>query len=347
MSLVRGLFVTAAAVLCALSAGAQPLCRFSVKVGIDRHSVDSLGGEERVREHIRSMFREVDRAFNYERQFRAVYHFDVDWDAFYIYDGVSLDEVFKPHPDHDYLVVMDGYKSDPREVGGGWYGGDIQAVYHSRTHNDRFNSPFEKNAVDGIIHEFGHSRGMPDIYAMQVDAAKNPVSGTACCGVRCIMNYPYGEHHWSRYAVNMIDLSADKRIEIDSLVAAMCPRHIRISLRDAEGAPVRGARIRLYPVGWYSYSVSPDAVAERTTDRRGRCVLPGDIYGRCGEFGLRYPNLLVEAESDGRKAYGWLPLYEVQNARFDGLDSYDLDLRLRDDAPSRPSAFDIGRHSKH
>ncbi|MDE6858658.1 MAG: hypothetical protein K2J33_08000 [Alistipes sp.] len=347
MSVVRVLCAAAAAVLCALSAGAQPLCRFTVKVGIDRHSVDSLGGEERVREHIRSMFREVDRAFNCRRDFRAVYHFDVDWDAFYIYDGVSLDEVFKPHPDHDYLVVMDGYKSDSREVGGGWYGGDIQAVYHSRTHNDRFNSPFEKNAVDGIIHEFGHSRGMPDIYAMQVDAAKNPVSGTACHGVRCIMNYPYGERHWSRYAVNMIDLAADKRIEIDSLVAAMCPRHIRITLRDAEGKPVRNARIRLYPVGWYSYAVSAEPVAERSTGRRGRCVLPGDIYGRCEEFGLRYPNLLVEAESDGRKAYGWLPLYEVQNARFDGLDSYDLDLRLRDDGPSVPSAFDIERHSKH
>lgn len=73
-------------------------------------------------------------------QLRAVYDFVVDWDAFYIYDGVSADQIRKPHPDHDYLVVMDGYKSDPRETGGGWYGDGIQAIYHSRTHNDRFNS---------------------------------------------------------------------------------------------------------------------------------------------------------------------------------------------------------------
>lgn len=112
---------------------------------------------ERVVRLIEDMFLRINRAFNYDGRLRAVYDFRVDWDAFYIYDGVSADEVRKPHPDHDYLVVMDGYKSDPREVGGGWYGDGIQTIYHSRTHDDRFNSPFEKNAIDGIIHEFGHA----------------------------------------------------------------------------------------------------------------------------------------------------------------------------------------------
>ena len=125
-------------------AAAQPVCTFRVKVGIDRESVDSLGGRERVVRLIEDMFLRINRAFNYDGRLRAVYDFRVDWDAFYIYDGVSADEVRKPHPDHDYLVVMDGYKSDPREVGGGWYGDGIQTIYHSRTHDDRFNSPFEK-----------------------------------------------------------------------------------------------------------------------------------------------------------------------------------------------------------
>ena len=107
-------------------AAAQPVCTFRVKVGIDRESVDSLGGRERVVRLIEDMFLRINRAFNYDGRLRAVYDFRVDWDAFYIYDGVSADEVRKPHPDHDYLVVMDGYKSDPREVGGGWYGDGIQ-----------------------------------------------------------------------------------------------------------------------------------------------------------------------------------------------------------------------------
>ena len=82
-------------------AAAQPVCTFRVKVGIDRESVDSLGGRERVVRLIEDMFLRINRAFNYDGRLRAVYDFRVDWDAFYIYDGVSADEVRKPHPDHE------------------------------------------------------------------------------------------------------------------------------------------------------------------------------------------------------------------------------------------------------
>lgn len=104
-------------VAAAFRAAAQPVYTFRVKVGIDRESVDSLGGRDRVVRLTEDMFRRVNRAFNYGAQLRAVYDFVVDWDAFYIYDGVSADQIRKPHPDHDYLVVMDGYKSDPRRDG--------------------------------------------------------------------------------------------------------------------------------------------------------------------------------------------------------------------------------------
>lgn len=39
---------------------------------------------------------------------------------------------------------------------------------------------------------------------------------------------------------------------------------------------------------------------------------------------MRYCNCLVEAEYDGVKAYGWLPLYELQNARFAGQREHTL-----------------------
>lgn len=44
---------------------------------------------------------------------------------------------------------------------------------------------------------------------------------------------------------------------------------------------------------------------------------------------MRYCNCLVEAEYDGVKAYGWLPLYELQNARFAGQREHTLRLRLK------------------
>jgi hypothetical protein len=337
--------ILAAALLMLLSAfvQAQPIYRFTVKIGIDCESVDSLGGLDKVRANITDMFTKVNKAFNYTRQFDAVYDFVVDWDAFYVFEGISKDEVFKPHPDHDYLVIMDGFKNDPKETGGGWYGADIQTIYHARTHTDHFNSPFEKNAIDGIIHEFGHARGMPDIYAMQVYPDKNPIAPIACYGERCIMNYPYGETLWSDYAVNMLNLSKDKRVEIDELVAAMCPEKINITVLDPADAPVKDAKVILYPVPWYSYSVSDKALAEKTTDAAGLCVLPGDVYGKSDGFGLSCPNIFVKAEYNGLTAYGWLPLYNVQNAAFYGNESYDLTLRLKSLTTSKPFEFKLNQ----
>lgn len=308
----------------------QPVHTFRVKIGIDRESVDSSGGRERVIRHIEEMFRRVNRAFNYDARFQAIYDFVVDWNAFYIYDGVSAEEVMKPHPDHDYLVVMDGYKSDPREVGGGWYGDTIQTVYHSRTHNDRFNSPFEPGAVDGIIHEFGHARGIPDIYAMKVDADKNPVNGRAFHAVRCIMDYPYGEVHWSDYAVHMINMAGGRNVNIDDLVAGALPEYIRVKVADDRNAPVKDAAVRFYPVRWYTYSVIPEPCVVSETDRKGRCTLPvSQVFQPEQEFGLRYCNCLIEVESEGVKTYGWLPLYELQNTRFDGKKCHILQLTLK------------------
>ena len=78
-------------VAAAFRAAAQPVYTFRVKVGIDRESVDSLGGRDRVVQLTEDMFRRVNRAFNYGAQLHAVYDFVVDWDAFYIYDGVSAE----------------------------------------------------------------------------------------------------------------------------------------------------------------------------------------------------------------------------------------------------------------
>lgn len=312
-------------------AEAQPVHSFSVKIGIDCESVDSLGGRERVVHQIKDMFRRINKAFNYDARFEAIYHFEVDWDAFYIYDGISAEEVYKPHPDHDYLVVMDGYKSHPKEVGGGWYGDKIQTIYHSRTHNDRFNSPFEPGAIDGIIHEFGHARGIPDIYAMKVDADKNPINGQPFLGTRCIMDYPYGETYWSDYAVNMINLAGGRNIDIDDVVMKATPRNIAVKARWADGTQASNATVRFYPVGWYSYTVQPTPVYT-TKIAAAEVVFPTEkVFSLEKEFGLKYSNCLVEVEAEGKKGYGWIPLYYLQNCWFEGKDCCEIEITLKRD----------------
>lgn len=334
----------AAALLFSMAAYAQPIYRFSVKVGIDRESVDSLGGVGKVKQKIEYMFKRVNKAFNQTRQFDALYDFHVDWGAFYVYDGISAREVKKPHPDHDYLVIIDGYKSHPEEVGGGWMGSDILTVYHSRTHNDRFNDPFDEIAIDGIIHEFGHSRGVPDIYAMKVDADKNPIAPIACDGTRCIMNYPYGETFWSEYAVNMINLAEDKRVEIDNLVADMLPKNLSFKVMTPDGKPARDACLTFYPVGWYSYSVSAEPVYSVKTGHDGEVKFDTrKVFPKSEEFGVKYPNAFVKIVSSDMTAYAWLPLYEIENTAFDGKDTHETLVSLKDTMPSNPFEFKPNR----
>lgn len=80
--------------------------------------------------------------------------------------------------------------------------------------------------------------------------------------------------------------------------------------------------MRFYPVRWYTYTVTAEPQAEAATDRRGRCTVPvARIFEPEQEFGVRYCNCLVEAEYGGVKAYGWLPLYELQNAVLPGSGS--------------------------
>ena len=316
--------------LFSIAAFTQPIYRFSVKVGIDSESVDSLGGIDKVKQNVECMFNRVNRAFNDNNQFHALYNFEVDWNSLYVYDGISTNEVYKPHPEHDYLVVIDGYKSNPKEVGGGWYGANIQTIYHARIHNDRFNNPFTEQAIDGIIHEFGHSRGMPDIYAMKVDADKNPIAPIPYYGTRCIMNYPYGETFWSKYAINMINYAEDKIVEIDNLVVDMLPRYLSFKILDPQGNPVQDANLSFYPVDWYSYSVNPEPIYSIITRNKGEVYLEtSNIFPKSEEFGIKYSNVFVSATYGAMVAYAWLPLYEIENSTFEGKETHETLLYLK------------------
>lgn len=88
--------VCAALLLFSIAASAQPIYRFSVKVGIDCESVDSLGGVDKVKQKIEYMFKRVNKAFNHTRQFDAVYDFEVDGRLF-IYMMAFLQRKLKSH----------------------------------------------------------------------------------------------------------------------------------------------------------------------------------------------------------------------------------------------------------
>jgi hypothetical protein len=90
--------------------------------------------------------------------------------------------------------------------------------------------------------------------------------------------------------------------------------------------------------------VSPDPVYTAKTGPDGcRTIKAEKIFPKTRSFGLKYPNMFVKAEYDGMVAYGWLPLYEIQNVVFDGKDTYELSLSLKGKTPSDPLKFEVNR----
>lgn len=333
---MKKIFLSILGSLCIImNVRSQPICRFTVKIGIDKETTEYLGGENVVRERVVKMFGTINRAFNYNADklgSACWYEFAPDMDSLYVFDGSSHVEIMKPHPFHDYLVIMDGYRNYPDEGHGGWFGSHHQTIGHDRGHiPGQISDPFDQTATDGIIHEFGHARGIIDLYAANVDAARNPVNGMAFNGVDCIMNYCYGVRHWSSYAVNILNLTADKIVNVDDVIANLFPGKINIVVKDWQGKPVKDARIKAYPVSWYSYAVGAEPVWEGSSGAKGIYTFPEIPYMRQKAYGFKYINFLIEAEYEGIKAYSWMPLYNVQNAFFDGHKSFDLIITLKKD----------------
>jgi len=310
---------------------AQPVYRFTVKIGIDKETADSLGSYGEVSKRVVKMFQTINAAFNNEALgITGYYDFVPDMDSLYIYEGSSGVER-KPHPHHDYLVIMDGFRNFPDEGHGGWFGSHHQTIGHDRGHvPGKISDPFDEQATDGIIHEFGHARGLIDLYAAAVDPSRNPINGMRFQPVTCIMNYPYGVRHWSKYAVNILNLTKDKIVNVDEVIANLLPQKINIVVKDWHDKSVSGADVRVYPVVWYSYSVGSEPVWTGKTSDDGIYTFPDIPFIRQRAYGFKYCNLLVEVAYGDRKSYGWMPLYLVQNAFFDGKESFELEIILKE-----------------
>jgi hypothetical protein len=311
--------------------GQRPSYKFSIKVAIDKETVDSFGGMERIKPRLKEMFDTINSRFN-NNSFYALYDFAVDWNAVYIYDGASRPEVQKKHPFHNYLVVIDGLHNYEEEGGGGWNGGTTQAIYHYRGSTaNKIANPFDKQATDGIVHEFGHARGVPDIYSMSVDSAKNPVSKEKFRPVHSIMNECFNVTVWDTYSINLINLSGDRIIDIDSLILPCFPLRLDIKVMQPDGRLIKNALVRFYPVKWYSYSVLDTVIQQGRTNKKGIYTCTENPFqpGKAGiDYGMNCNNLLVEVNKGNKKTYTWLPLYDFQNAFFDGKNRYELVLTL-------------------
>ena len=204
-------------------------------------------------------------------------------------------------------------------VGGGW-AGVFQVIMHSWYEPNVAGivegNAFAPHATDGLAHEFGHFRGAIDIYAINVDPAKNPVNHTGFQAKdtlgETIMDYAYDHQVIDAYSRCIIEKSADTVNDEVPVVAQTLPGTYQVNVKTAAGANVAGASVKLYPVEWYSNSVTASPVVTGTTASNGLYQLSSNPF-RTPEsvtkpWGTVAGNFLVEVRKGSQVSYSWLPI---------------------------------------
>ncbi|WP_338870569.1 hypothetical protein WBJ53_23110 [Spirosoma sp. SC4-14] len=319
------------------TAYAKPIWKFRVVVAVEKQTADFYQSmlTKDISQIVRDQMTTVNANFNSSSNFNGIYNFEVD--SIYVFDGPATTEIFRPHPNYTYAVVIDGFSVNSQ--GGGWLG-DQQVIYHKWQWSTDFASgPFGPGATDGLTHEFGHARGAVDIYGLRVEGSKNPVNNQTFEPVNSIMNYPYGNIVWDEYTTNLLNSTADGPIVGDKWVTEPFPGSITIKTVDAQRKALPGVSVELYPVEWFSYSVTSTPIFHTTTTTGGLYQFASNPFQPTAinyPWHIRYGNFLIKATYNSTVAYTWMPLYDVQNTYFkNGVGSvYTAEIQLPVNAPT-------------
>jgi hypothetical protein len=96
------------------------------------------------------------------------------------------------------------------------------------------------------------------------------------------------------------------------------PTAINLRAVDAQGQSLENVLLEMYPVDWFSYSVSPTPILQYSTTPFGSYVFSSNPFQPSTSgypWTMRYSNFLIKATYQSTVVYKWLPLYE--SLRFD------------------------------
>ncbi len=291
---------------------ALPGWKFRCKVYAEKRTVEDNGGRIEFMKKMDQLMETASKYFQVpglnDEGDNQIHFFMSDME---IFEGQSRQHRYtngESDLSYDMRVVVNAH-TDANDVGGGWLGPPYLSVGH-----DYKDGLWQGYGVDALVHEFGHTRGVPDLYGMEVEAAKNPINKKGFEATNCIMNYPYGNTVWSNYAKMIINNSKDERIGI--LHHSMKPSTTKVQVLKSDGSAASGAHVKFYPVYSYSYAVESTALFEGDVNQSGIYTFSEYPFMKPSVLKVNKEifNYLVEVQYNGNKTYKWMPLYEAELA---------------------------------
>lgn len=301
-----------------------PGWKFRVKILGEEQTVEDNGGRIEFMKKVDQLLIDASKRFQ-EAKFNPKgdnqVHFYMT--SMEIFKGSSYAQMYKndglsdeSKASFDLRIIINGHPTE-NDTSGGWLGSPYLNLGHDWSGQGGLWSGW---GIDCLVHELGHTRGVPDLYAMEVgDGAKNPINGATFEAITCTMNYHYGGTPWSDYAIAVINASAGERLCIDHNTL-LPSKGYQIKLTDKSGAEIVGATINLYPVYSYSYAVDANALYTGTSDDNGVCCFTENIYRRTSNKDV--VNHLVEIVYNNTKTYAWMPIYEPELDATKGIDPF-------------------------
>lgn len=228
----------------------------------------------------------------------------------------------------DFVLVVNDHAASGDDSWG-WR----RAPYLTLGHD--YSGIFTAGAIDALVHELGHFRGMYDLYLGETTAARNTISNQEYESVRSIMNYPYGgETVWDELSRIIFNASAGNKVA--KPYWELFPSVFKVNVKKKNNTPASGAQLKFYPViqtGTGNEVRTNDVIQFRTT------------LGATGNFTFDPPNpfavnqvawnnlynFLVEViytvSGTEYKEYRWMPMNDALIAGSKGL-PYELNITL-------------------